>query len=187
MQLAWSGILSCSRCRVQRFCFKISKRSSAVALEDCKQEKGRFASLRFALLRFAEMKHFLGSLEFWQRVGGRSSAADEKLMEATRLCQEKIHLAILDNFATPKVVEAISKLVLEAKAVMDSPAASLEPVMKALRMLDQYVYQISYIILYNIIYSHIYLSIYIYILYIIILLLLLLLLYMNVLICFDML
>ena len=64
-------------------------------------------------------------------MGSRSTAADEKLMEAVKGCQEKIHLAILDNFATPKVVEAISKLVLEAKALMDSSTASLEPVIKA--------------------------------------------------------
>lgn len=57
-------------------------------------------------------------------------------MEAIDSCKDKIHKAILDNFATPKVVEAISKLVLEAKATMDSPTDSLEPVLKAAHLIE---------------------------------------------------
>ena len=82
------------------------------------------------------MKHFLGSLEFWQRQG-RAPGGDEKLEQAISGCKEKIHSAILDNFATPKVVEAISKLVLEAKATMDSPTGSLEPVHKAAELVEK--------------------------------------------------
>ena len=82
------------------------------------------------------MKHFLGSLEFWQRQGGRVPGGDEKLEQAISDCKDKIHSAILDNFATSMVVEAISKLVLEAKAVMDSPTGSLEPVVKAAELIE---------------------------------------------------
>lgn len=82
------------------------------------------------------MKHFLGSLEFWQRRGGRQPGGEEKLMEAIDSSKDKIHKAILDNFATPKVVEAISKLVLEANATMDSPTDSLEPVLKAAHLIE---------------------------------------------------
>ena len=82
------------------------------------------------------MKHFLGSLEFWQRQGGRKSGGEEKLTEAVNSCKDKIHKAILDNFATPRVVEAISKLVLEAKATMDTPTESLEAVLKAAQLIE---------------------------------------------------
>ncbi|CAJ1337297.1 unnamed protein product [Effrenium voratum] len=82
------------------------------------------------------MKHFLGSLEFWKRKGGRKSGGEEKLAASVAACKDAIHSAILDNFATPKVVEAVSKLVLEAKATMDSLDACLAPVEKAAELVE---------------------------------------------------
>jgi len=81
-----------------------------------------------------KVKHFLGSLEFWsRRPHGQKPGEREKNLEASiEACKDTIRAAILDNFSTPRVVEALSKLVSESKAVMDAvPEASLEPVRKA--------------------------------------------------------
>jgi len=81
-----------------------------------------------------KMKHFLGSLDFWSRRphGQKPGEREKNLVASISACKDTIHSAILDNFGTPKVVEVLSKLVSECKAVMDTvPEASLEPVKKA--------------------------------------------------------
>mmetsp|Transcript_66203 Transcript_66203/g.147153 ORF Transcript_66203/g.147153 Transcript_66203/m.147153 type:complete len:864 (+) Transcript_66203:59-2650(+) len=85
------------------------------------------------------VKHFLGSLDFWRRRpnGKKPSDREAKLEAAVASCQAAIHAAILDNFATPKVVEALSKLVVECKAALEAlPDLSLEPVEKAAQLVE---------------------------------------------------
>mmetsp|Transcript_22684 Transcript_22684/g.41060 ORF Transcript_22684/g.41060 Transcript_22684/m.41060 type:complete len:857 (+) Transcript_22684:94-2664(+) len=86
-----------------------------------------------------KVKHFFGSLDFWQRKphGKKPGDREDQLKAATAACKDAIHAAILDNFSTPKVVEVLSKLVSECKAALDSlPDVSLEPVLAAAKLAE---------------------------------------------------
>lgn len=77
-------------------------------------------------------KHLFGSIAFWQRQPHGEQPGGEpetKLAASVVASKDAVHAALLDNFGTPKVIETLSKLISEAKAVLDTlPKASLEPV-----------------------------------------------------------
>jgi len=86
-----------------------------------------------------KMKHFFGSLEFWQRRphGVKPGEREVQLRASTAACKDAINAAILDNFSTPRVVEVLSKLVSECKAALDTlPDMSLEPVIEASKLAE---------------------------------------------------
>ncbi|CAE7195594.1 CysRS [Symbiodinium natans] len=85
------------------------------------------------------VKHFLGSLDFWLRQphGQKPSDKEAKIEAAVASCKDTIHAALLDNFATPRVIEALSKLVVECKVAFESlPDLSLEPLVKAAQLVE---------------------------------------------------
>mmetsp|Transcript_89998 Transcript_89998/g.162344 ORF Transcript_89998/g.162344 Transcript_89998/m.162344 type:complete len:865 (+) Transcript_89998:75-2669(+) len=87
-----------------------------------------------------KMKHFFGSLEFFGRKphGQKAGEREAKLEASTSACKDAVHAAILDNFGTPRVIEALSKLVSECTVSFQAlPDASLEPVLKAATLIEQ--------------------------------------------------
>mmetsp|Transcript_74062 Transcript_74062/g.154445 ORF Transcript_74062/g.154445 Transcript_74062/m.154445 type:complete len:864 (+) Transcript_74062:166-2757(+) len=81
-----------------------------------------------------KMKLFLGSLGFWRRQpnGQKVGERETQLEAAVQACSDAVHSSILDNFSTPKVVEATSKLISDCKPSLDAlPEASMAPVEKA--------------------------------------------------------
>mmetsp|Transcript_51864 Transcript_51864/g.133990 ORF Transcript_51864/g.133990 Transcript_51864/m.133990 type:complete len:868 (-) Transcript_51864:71-2674(-) len=86
-----------------------------------------------------KMKHFLGSLGFWSRQpNGQQPGDREANLEASvASTKDAIHAAILDNFSTPRVVEATSKLISECQVLLLAlPEASLVPVLKAAELIS---------------------------------------------------
>lgn len=85
------------------------------------------------------VKHFLGSLDFWLRRphGQKPSDKEAKIEASVASCKGAIDAALRNNFATPRVIEALSKLVMECKVAFESlPDLSLEPVVKAAQLVE---------------------------------------------------
>lgn len=87
-----------------------------------------------------KFKHFLSSLDFWsRRPHGKAIGDREAKLEASlAACKETVHAGIIDNFSTPRVMEALSKLTSECKVSVDAlPDASLDPVLRAAELIEK--------------------------------------------------
>eukprot|EP00933_Yihiella_yeosuensis_P017007 TRINITY_DN14337_c3_g1_i2.p1 TRINITY_DN14337_c3_g1~~TRINITY_DN14337_c3_g1_i2.p1 ORF type:complete len:901 (-),score=247.11 TRINITY_DN14337_c3_g1_i2:250-2844(-) len=85
-------------------------------------------------------KHFFGSLAFWRRFAGKADKGEKgaKLEASTKATEAAINACILNNFDTPGVINAISKLVSECKDYLGAmPKVSLEPVEEAKKLVER--------------------------------------------------